>query len=205
MSHPTKARLLEAAKQVFAEHGYEAATVQMIATAAGANIAAINYHHGSKADLYSAYVAEHLETSMDRMPRLADNPEDPAKQLLNFVLWFFERYHPESPLRQINQDIVAMKREFIDSILEKVIKPEFQNSRELVTALLPAEAPEEKIRCWVKGIISLCTGPIHGAHLYPLLFPESVFDETEIKIQANQVAQIILDGLAADAKRIKNS
>jgi len=201
MSHSTKDRLLQAAKEVFMEHGYEGATVQMIAAAAGANIAAINYHYGSKADLYAEYAAEHLEAAMSRMPRLADKPSDPKGQLRKFVAWFFERYRPESPLRRMNQDMVAMKREFIDTILEKVIKPEFQNSRELVTALLSADAPEENVRCWVKCIISLCTGPIHGAHLYPTLFPGTLFDEAEIKIQAEHVAQFILDGLAAEAKR----
>ncbi len=94
-----------------------------------------------------------------------------------------------------------MKHEFIDTILEKVIKPEFQNSRELVTALLPMGTAEESIRCWIKCIISLCTGPIHGAHLYPKLFPGTVFDEAEIKRQAAHVAQFILDGLKAEAKR----
>ena len=50
MSHPTKAQLLKAAKEVFVALAYEGATAQMIANAVGANIAAINYHLGSKAD-----------------------------------------------------------------------------------------------------------------------------------------------------------
>lgn len=201
MSRSTKDRLLKAAKSVFLDHGYESATVQMIASAAGANIAAINYHYGSKADLYAEYVAEHLEAAMGRMPRLADNPDDPKGQLRKFVVWFFERYSPESPLRRMNQDMVAMKPEFIDTILEKVIKPEFQNSRELVIALLPTDTPEENVRCWIKCIISLCTGPVHGAHLYPALFPGTTFDEAEINIQAEHVAQFILDGLTAETNR----
>jgi len=202
MSHPTKDRLLQAAKAVFAEQGYEGATVQMIAAAANANIAAINYHYGSKTDLYAKYVAEHLEAAMKRMPRLADNPSDPKEQLRKLVSWFFDRFRPDSPLRRLNQDMATMKRDFADTILEKVIKPEFQNCRELVGALLPAGAPEESIRNWIKCIISLCTGPIHSAHLYPSLFPGIAFDEPEITRQAEHVAQFILDGLAADSKRI---
>lgn len=204
MSNSTKARLLEAAKNVFIEHGYEGTTVQMIAEAADANIAAINYHYGSKADLYAQYVAEHLEASMGRMPSLLDKPSDPEGQLRKFIVWFFERYYPDSPLRRINQDMVAMKREFIDSILEKVIKPEFEASREFVTAILPAGTPEKTIQCWIKCIISLCTGPIHGAHLYPTLFPGTVFDKAEVDSQAEHVAQLILDGLAADTRRMSS-
>ncbi|MGD7653401.1 MAG: CerR family C-terminal domain-containing protein [Verrucomicrobiales bacterium] len=202
MSHPTKDRLLHAAKDVFGAHGYEGTTVQMIAAAAGANIAAINYHYGSKAGLYAEYVAGHLEEAMERMPVLADKPTDPKGQMRKFVGWFFERFRPESPLRRLNQDMAAMKRDFTATIMEKVIKPEFENSRELVTALLPDDAPEENIRCWIKCVISLCTGPIHGAHLYPELFPGTRFDEAEIQHQSEHVARFILDGIAADGRRI---
>ncbi|MDQ8183532.1 TetR/AcrR family transcriptional regulator [Pelagicoccus sp. SDUM812005] len=202
MSQSTRDRLLEAAKTVFAEHGFEGATVQMIATAAGANIAAINYHYGSKAELYAKYVVGHLEASMGRMPRLSDDPGDPEGQLRRLVAWFFERFRPDSPLRRLNQDMSAMKGDFAETILETVIKPEFENCSEFVRALLPAKAPEEKVRNWVKSIISLCTGPLHSAHLYPLLFPGAPFDASEVSRQAEHVAQAILDGLAADARRL---
>lgn len=48
----TRDRLLEAAAQVFAEAGFEAATVREVCRRAGANVAAVNYHFGSKERLY---------------------------------------------------------------------------------------------------------------------------------------------------------
>jgi len=45
-------RLVEAAGQVFAEVGYEAATVRQITERAEANVAAINYHFGDKLQLF---------------------------------------------------------------------------------------------------------------------------------------------------------
>lgn len=44
----TRTRILDAAEQLFAEHGFEAASVRMIAARAGVNVAAANYHFGSK-------------------------------------------------------------------------------------------------------------------------------------------------------------
>jgi TetR/AcrR family transcriptional regulator, regulator of cefoperazone and chloramphenicol sensitivity len=48
----TKARILETAGEVFAEKGYEAATVREICERAGVNVAAVNYYFGGKASLY---------------------------------------------------------------------------------------------------------------------------------------------------------
>jgi AcrR family transcriptional regulator len=48
----TQQRLLEAAGQVFAERGYEAATVREICQRADVNIAAVNYYFRDKERLY---------------------------------------------------------------------------------------------------------------------------------------------------------
>ena len=48
----TRMRLLMAATTVFAEHGYHAATTREICRQANANLAAIHYHFGDKAELY---------------------------------------------------------------------------------------------------------------------------------------------------------
>jgi AcrR family transcriptional regulator len=50
----TRRRLLDAAERLFAEHGFEGTPVRDITTAAGCNVAAVNYHFGSKDKLYLA-------------------------------------------------------------------------------------------------------------------------------------------------------
>ena len=44
----TRQRLIEAALKIFGESGFEGASTRMLADAAGANLAAIPYHFGSK-------------------------------------------------------------------------------------------------------------------------------------------------------------
>jgi AcrR family transcriptional regulator len=53
-SKATRARIIKAAARVFAEHGYEGASIRSIVTKADVNQAAINYHFGSKEGLYRA-------------------------------------------------------------------------------------------------------------------------------------------------------
>jgi AcrR family transcriptional regulator len=59
----TRDRLVEAALDVFGRRGFEGASTREIAKAAGANLAAIVYHFGSKDALYLA-VAEHVVASI---------------------------------------------------------------------------------------------------------------------------------------------
>lgn len=44
----TRERILDAAEVLFAEHGFEATSMRAITAAAGVNLAAVNYHFGSK-------------------------------------------------------------------------------------------------------------------------------------------------------------
>jgi AcrR family transcriptional regulator len=57
----TKQRLLEAAESLFMEHGFEATTLRMITAAAGVNLAAVNYHFGSKEELFQAVLTRRLD------------------------------------------------------------------------------------------------------------------------------------------------
>lgn len=56
----TKTRIMDAAEMLFAERGYEAASLRAITAAAGANLASINYHFGSKEALLRAVMARRL-------------------------------------------------------------------------------------------------------------------------------------------------
>lgn len=48
----SRERILRAATELFAEHGYDATSTRSIAEAAGLNIATVAYHVGTKSDLY---------------------------------------------------------------------------------------------------------------------------------------------------------
>jgi AcrR family transcriptional regulator len=54
----TKDKIIEVATALFADHGYEGASVREIAKNAGVNLAAINYHFTSKQNLYQEVLRE---------------------------------------------------------------------------------------------------------------------------------------------------
>jgi AcrR family transcriptional regulator len=68
----TKSRILDAAEELFMEHGFEATSLRLITTAAGVNLAAANYHFGSKEELFQAVLTRRLDPmNRDRMQLLS--------------------------------------------------------------------------------------------------------------------------------------
>jgi AcrR family transcriptional regulator len=83
----TRTQILDAAERLFAEHGFRGTSVRAITDLAGANLAAVGYHFGSKADLLVAVVRRAIEpmiaaqlAGLDRL--LAQTPDPPVTDLV---------------------------------------------------------------------------------------------------------------------------
>lgn len=82
MTDSTALRILDTAEHLFADHGFHATTLRQITTAAGVNLAAVNYHHGSKDALILAVFQRRLDQlNSERLERLdeATRKADPPK------------------------------------------------------------------------------------------------------------------------------
>jgi AcrR family transcriptional regulator len=58
----TRARILDIAEQLFAEHGVAETTIRMITDAAHVNVAAVNYHFGGKDKLVRAVIGRRMSS-----------------------------------------------------------------------------------------------------------------------------------------------
>jgi AcrR family transcriptional regulator len=68
----TKEAILAAAERLFAEHGVQGASLRAITGEAGVNLAAVNYHFGSKEGLVEAIVSRRLKPLSARRLELLD-------------------------------------------------------------------------------------------------------------------------------------
>jgi AcrR family transcriptional regulator len=100
----TKTRILDAAEHLFAERGYDATSLRAITAAAGANLAAVNYHFHSKEALIQAVVARKLGPLNQRRLELLDRYEAeagrgrvPVEKILRAFLEPVARAGQESP------------------------------------------------------------------------------------------------------------
>jgi len=77
----TRSRILDAAEALFVEHGLDATSMRMITTLAGVNLAAVNYHFGSKDKLIQQVFQRRLaELNRQRLVAL-DEVEAQAQAL----------------------------------------------------------------------------------------------------------------------------
>ncbi|MFN8600570.1 MAG: CerR family C-terminal domain-containing protein [Candidatus Binatia bacterium] len=79
----TRERLLRAGSELFAATGLHGATVRDIAGAAGANVAAANYHFGSKEALYLEVLRTQFAAIRDRLAKRAAVPTTAELQRLS--------------------------------------------------------------------------------------------------------------------------
>src|SRR6185503_9120521 len=59
--HETRVRILEAAEELFMQHGFEGTSMRLLTSKAGVNLAAVNYHFGSKDALIEAVFRRRLD------------------------------------------------------------------------------------------------------------------------------------------------
>src|SRR5690349_15836561 len=91
--HETRTRILDAAEELFMQHGFEGTSMRMLTSQAGANLAAVNYHFGSKDALIEAVFRRRLDpmnaariAEIDRLEKeAAGRPLSPQTIIRAFV------------------------------------------------------------------------------------------------------------------------
>ena len=97
----TRCRLLRAAIDVFAVHGYHGASTRDICERAGANTAAIHYHFRDKAGLYRELFRLPLESMADASRPMTDPLLPLVERLAHFYRGMLSVLDQGTPLRQL--------------------------------------------------------------------------------------------------------
>jgi AcrR family transcriptional regulator len=74
----TKDKILDAAEALFMEHGFEATSLRSITTAAAVNLAAVNYHFGTKEELFQTVLTRRLDPMNQKRVDLLTRLENEA-------------------------------------------------------------------------------------------------------------------------------
>lgn len=82
--HATRVRILDAAEELFMQNGFEGTSMRLLTGKAGVNLAAVNYHFGSKDALIEAVFRRRLDpmnqARLAELEKLESQPEPPAAE-----------------------------------------------------------------------------------------------------------------------------
>jgi AcrR family transcriptional regulator len=106
----TVSQLISAASELFAENGYEGASVRAITSRAGANLGAITYHFGTKEALYDAVFETMVGPLPDLLVEAASAESKPLDRIEQAVraLFLHLRSNPSIP-RLMMQHLASVR------------------------------------------------------------------------------------------------
>jgi AcrR family transcriptional regulator len=115
----TREAILDAARRAFAEHGYQHATIRMVADLAGVDPALVHHYFRYKQDLFIAAVQLPVNPVEQLGAVLAQDPDQAGERMVEVFLSIWDHAGDRSPLLAIVRSAVgderaaAMLREFI--------------------------------------------------------------------------------------------
>jgi len=195
-SKQTRARLLNAAREVFSQHGFQGATVREICRRAKANVAAVNYHFGSKDGLLS----EALNFASLKAMQIANiTASECPKQRLSlfihdFLLMLLDEDNPSSQCQIMAREL-AEPTSALDKIVREAIGPMHEFLSRLVREIIGENAKEEDLRRCVHSILGQCLFYRHSQLVLQHLHPEIHFDNQEIEVIAEHITTFSMAGI----------
>jgi TetR/AcrR family transcriptional regulator, regulator of cefoperazone and chloramphenicol sensitivity len=202
----TRRQLLEAAGEIFAEHGYAKATSKEICERAKANIAAVNYHFGGKDELYAAVLEEaHSRiVSIEAVAAAAQSRIEPALKLRMFLSRIVAEVCKSGSggweLRVLSREVLS-RSPMMAGLVQNQIAPKAKYVRAIVGELmqLPADDPA------VSRVLVNLIGPILMLLITDRSLQKQVVPKLELDVETltEHMITYALAGIDAVAKQRK--
>lgn len=192
----TRARLLDAAREVFSQHGFQGATVREICRRAEANVAAVNYHFGSKDSL----LAEALNFAPLEAMQLANiksggSPEARLRLFIrDFMLMLLDENDPSSQCRIMAREL-ADPTPALDKIVREAIAPLHEFLGGLLDEVAGGRLGEVELRRCAHSILGQCLYYRHSHPVLQRLYPKLRYGRKEIEAIAAHIADFSLAGI----------
>ncbi|MGD8699271.1 MAG: TetR/AcrR family transcriptional regulator [Gemmatimonadales bacterium] len=149
----TAAALLSAGRDLFAQHGFDGASVRAITAKADANLGAITYHFGSKSALYEAVLRSVMVPLRQRIAAAASEPGKSLQRVEAMVRALFDYLYenPDGP-QLMMQQLVSTR-----PLPEPVLQTMQANVNELAVVIAEGQA-DGSIRAGDPQLMALSIG-----------------------------------------------
>lgn len=196
--YSTKSKILSAAVDLFASRGYADSTVAVICEQANVNIAAINYHFGSKESLFQEVLSHSFEQAEVKYPLKSESYETPDDQLRWFITAIIRRTFDDGPAGRIDQILsheVVREDGPHNLIVNEVQERQGQVLRTILSKILQTRSTKLLNQAHV-NVAALCFFPKIALPLRKMLFPHKP-SETQLQNYIDGQVEFALSGLSA--------
>ena len=199
LQNETCRRLLAAASEEFARHGYTSARVRQIVDAAKVNVAAVNYYFGGKEGLYRATL-RHLA---GRPPPAAKGVANrrgrkPAERLQRRVYAILERFigaDRPSPLGRILAHEALDPTGNLETLIGDTMRPEVERIHKLLHEIAGPGVPDSKLAHAALGILGQCVLYLYARPTIEGLSPGFAYGPETCHSIAAQITEFSLGGI----------
>lgn len=201
-SDSTKARLIEAAGEVFARRGFRSATVREICRRAGAPLGAMNYHFRDKQGLYTAVLEHSHQSALSKYPPdlgLGERatPEEKLRAFIHaFLLRISDTGVPGWHMKLMAQEI-SDPTDSLGQVVASTIRPLYRRLAGILHELpgKPEGAGEgdREFLC-AMSIVGQCLHHFTGRRVIAALRPDG-FDPSDLERLADHITRFSLEGI----------
>ena len=212
-AHPaanTKARLVGAATELFAAHGFHGTKIRDIAARAGVNVAAANYHFGSKKALYLSVLRERFAVVRARIARqaalsprgLGRMPRAALVELLaaRIRIMFDVMVGPPGLHGQLMLRELSNPSEAFPVVVEEFIEPMVAEMSAIVGSLVPTLDAERVRRC-VASVAGQVQFYLVAKPAVQRLFGPNAYSKPWIRDVTDHILRFTLGGLGCLPER----
>jgi AcrR family transcriptional regulator len=170
-----KRRLLDAAGPVFAQHGFDGATVRQICRQAGVNIAAVGYYFGDKLGLYRA-VFRAIRTRCHDSHAIPKPLGLSPREELHFIVSTMvgqmlsrddSGWESQLMMREMNRPT-----EVFYEMVEESFRPVFDHLIRVIGQLSPPSTPVDVLEKLALSVVGQCVYYRVGSGVVRQLIPE---------------------------------
>jgi AcrR family transcriptional regulator len=205
----TRDKILNAAGEMFADRGFDGATVRAITERAGVNIASINYHFRDKLELYTRVVVDACAVSgalHDAVIKGATSSEERLRILIHsFLRYILDPDRPDWKRRLMAREL-ATPTAALDELVHQSIRP-FRDELLLPTLReLTGGGLGSRQLMYVSGsIMGQCLYYLQYKPMIDRLVPDFKVGQSEISEMTDHIVQFSLAGIAALTRETRQS
>lgn len=205
---PTRGKLIAAAGEVFAEMGFQSATVRDICQRAGANVAAVNYHFRDKLGLYTEVLRQSISANQGEIFQDAvagaKTPEEVLRLLITGMLRrMYDDDRPAWNFRIMAHEM-AQPTPALTQVIDEFLRPRYNQLRGVIAKIIKLSPNHPATRLNAHSVIGQVVHYVHGRPVIAILWPGlNLNDAKDRQLVADHITDLTLRNLHTVATQTK--